>query len=623
MILSKGPIALPAIWHMALCAWIMLAIDPCNPNAAAASATADSQRSEARPETGFAIESKDGTAWLVRPGGERFFSLGVCCVDQGISRDKYNTNNPGYAAWRHYATPADWAQSTLGRLTNWSFTTIGGWSDFKTISESNARVAFAPVLHMGSTAGVPWWDMWDPAIIGRMEQVARDQIMALRDDPRLLGYYSDNEMGWWNIDLLHLTLKQSPSSGQRGRLLRLLREIYHDDWSELLADFEAEGATSFDELDRSGTLHLRPGGNGQKTLRRFLGLMADRYYWLVRDIIRKHDQRALILGDRYQSFYYPEVVRASAAYVDAVSSNLNTPWNDGSFPRYFLDTLHALTGRPVMVGEFYMAATENASGNKNSHGIFPVTSTQRERVAGFEKTILSLAGHPAVIGADWFQYYDEPTHGRSDGEDFNFGLVDIHNRPYSDLTRAAANLELATHRLKVRGTRADASLGVPRAPVAPLGSFETHLALKHWDRERGFVRPVSEFPLADLYVCWDEDAIYLGLCAQDIVETRAYRGELVAAVDRSEWVVSISGSSREIRTRIGAGMEPTITESSAKLANLSGVYHKTRNIAAMALPAALFQQQKFSAGDTVEFTSTYVGHGRADTVRWKGKFTLL
>ena len=45
-------------------------------------------------------------------------------------------------------------------------------------------------------------------------------------------------------------------------------------------------------------------------------------------------RRALILGDRYQSFYYPEVARACGHYVDAVSTNLNAPWSDGSFARF-------------------------------------------------------------------------------------------------------------------------------------------------------------------------------------------------------------------------------------------------------------------------------------------------
>jgi len=76
-------------------------------------------------------------------------------------------------------------------------------------------MAFAPVLHMGATAGAPWWDMWDPKIVGRMEQVARDQILLLRDDPRLIGYYSDNEIGWWNAILFKRTsrLRRAASDG--------------------------------------------------------------------------------------------------------------------------------------------------------------------------------------------------------------------------------------------------------------------------------------------------------------------------------------------------------------------------------------------------------------------------
>jgi len=50
--------------------------------------------------------------------------------------------------------------------------------------------------------------MWDPKIVDRMDQVAREQILALRDDPRLIGYYSDNEIGWWNAILFKMTLNK-------------------------------------------------------------------------------------------------------------------------------------------------------------------------------------------------------------------------------------------------------------------------------------------------------------------------------------------------------------------------------------------------------------------------------
>src|SRR6185369_3698451 len=166
------------------------------------------------------------------------------------------------------------------------------------------NIAFAPVLHIGSTAGAPWWDMWDPKIVERMDQVAREQILSFRDDPRLLGYYTDNEIGWWNGILFNMTMEQAATSGQRERLIQLLRETYHENWKELSRDFDpAPGVENWDDLARHGRLFLRPGGNGIRTERRFLAMLADRYYGLVKEIIRKYDSRALILGDRYQSFY--------------------------------------------------------------------------------------------------------------------------------------------------------------------------------------------------------------------------------------------------------------------------------------------------------------------------------
>src|SRR5438132_12774269 len=185
------------------------------------------------------------------------------------------------------------------------------------------------------------------------------------------------------------TLEQAPTSGQRQRLIELLRQTYRDDWSELLRDFEpAPDLEKCEQLTRHGMLFLRPGSNGIRTERRFLELLAERYYSLIHEIIRKYDRRALILGDRYQSFYYPEVARACRKYVDAVSSNLNANWNDGTFARFYLETLHRLAGKPVLIGEFYMCARDNRSGNQNDRGVYPVVATQKERAAGFRHTLL-------------------------------------------------------------------------------------------------------------------------------------------------------------------------------------------------------------------------------------------
>jgi hypothetical protein len=328
------------------------------------------------------------------------------------------------------------------------------------------------------------------------------------------------------------------------------------------------------------------------------------------------------LGDRYQSFYYPEVARACARYVDAVSSNLNAGWNDGSVPRFYLSTLHALSRKPIMVGEFYLAANENRSGNKNTAGIFPVVATQVERVCGVRNTLQSLLHVPYVIGADWFQYYDEPTHGRFDGENFNFGLVDIFDQPYQPLINTFSALNPVALRSQAPPTQLDASWGVPLAPRDPVANFQPMSALKHWDRERGFVPPSSEFPLADLYLCWSKEAIYLGLYAHDVCEDVFYRDKIIHASDRAEWIVTPAGNSEPIRARLGAGLEPMVTEQSVHITNSSGVNGNFRNIACLEIPARLFGKSRFKPGDEIEVASTFYTQCRGYATEWRGRFRL-
>ena len=454
-----------------------------------------------------------------------------------------------------------------------------------------------------------------------MDQIADDFIAPLRDDPRVIGYYCDNEIGWWDGALWRLTFAQAPTSRQRQRLIQLLRDTYENDWDRLSKDFEPEGASNWQELERGGRLWHRPGSNGLRVARQFLGLMADRYYQLMRELIRKHDPDALYFGDRYQSFYYPEVARACGRHVDVVSTNLNASWNDGTFLRSYLDTLHALTGKPIIASEFYMAANENRSGNKNSSSGFPTVATQRERAAEMGNTVRALARLPYVVGAEWFQYYDEPPHGRFDGEDYNFGLVDIHDQPYEEVTETFA--ALVPHKLKAAGVTAlpDASSGVPPAPADPLADFEFMRALKSWDRERGFVPATSEYPTGDMYICWSPDAVYLAIYVLDVVDREHYRDGKVPAADRGQWQVQL-GDAEPFTLRAGYGEAPKVSDTSLRFKSLSGVNHRLRSIAAVEIPAERLGTKRLKPGDRVELEASYVTHGSAHKIEWRGSFTL-
>jgi hypothetical protein len=600
-----------SVWHVALVAIpIASGEDP---------ATVRADR--VRP-TRYSLQRDSDEWWLVSPTGDRFFSLGVCQLGMGTPREQYQPDRPCYAGWRHYDTSREWADASLQRLKGWGFNVVGGWSDLETLHQSRTHdLGITPVLHLGSTVGFPWLDMWDEGHLRRLDELARSTIVPMRNDHRVIGYYSDNELGWWNAMLWKMALQQPASSGQRQRLLRMLREWYRDDWHALQEDFEAEDAASWKELEQAGMLWLRPGSRGVRTMRRFLELMADRYYQLMRDAITKYDSDALFLGDRYQSFYYPEVARASGAYVDVSSTNLNVHWNDGTFARSYLDTLSQLVRRPVLVSEFYMSARENRSGNPNSDGSFPVVETQRERAAASQATLRSLVRLPYVIGAEWFQYYDEPPHGRYDGEDFNFGLVDISDRPYEELTAAIAALDLTKLKAHAHAPAADVSDGLPPAPADPFGNFVFKSALQHWDRQRGYLRPASEFPVADLYACWSTDALYLGIHALDLVETAYYRGPVVPHADRAIWTLRFDRGNA-ITVRLGGGQPPKSSDHSVRVQSLSGTNHTVNCLAIMQLPAEQLGKPCLETGQQVKYESTFVSHGGAYRIEWQGEFTL-
>jgi hypothetical protein len=259
---------------------------------------------------------------------------------------------------------------------------------------------------------------------------------------------------------------------------------------------------------------------------------------------------------------------------------------------------------------------ENRSGNKNSQGIFPAVLTQTERAPAARKTLEALCSLPYVIGIEWFQHHDQARHGRADGENFNFGLVDILDHPYAELTEMFAQFECK--RAPV-ARRLDASHGIPPAPADPLQDFSAMKALRHWNRKRGFVKPTSEFPIADLYVCWKTNVLYLAVYGWDLIEDAFYSGGSVPKNDRPLWTVNCDPP---VRARLGAGREAIVSDPAITVHNLSGINLLVRNLAVMELPAARFGKAQFTSGDAIEISSTLLTHGEAYRMDWKGHFRL-
>ena len=305
-------------------------------------------------------------------------------------------------------------------------------------------------LELGRNTKFHWFDPFDPAMEEETLKAAKELTAPYRNDPLLIGYFSDNEVGWWNSPLFRWYLKNGWRNHTKQVLWQMLYDHYEGRWERLLADWVPEGNLgSFEDLkDAGASLKLRPGGQGIQVVDHFMYIIARHYYQLMSGAIKQAHPGALYLGDRLPLYYHQDAVRAMGDSVDVISTNYNIDVPDGWIAPYFFEGLRLLSEKPVLVTEYFFAAMENRSGNRNetARNPFPkpghlmTVATQAERAWGASRAAVGFARFPNVVGAHWFQYCDEPLGGRVDGEDYNMGLIDNMNRPYEDVTEMFQSL---------------------------------------------------------------------------------------------------------------------------------------------------------------------------------------
>ena len=161
------------------------------------------------------------------------------------------------------------------------------------------------------------------------------------------------------------------------------------------------------------------------------------------------------------------------------STTMSTAPKAGSRPISSTGCKQLTGGKPVLVSEWFFAATQNRTGNRNNGHLMTV-ETQAERAAGAAAAAENFAAIPELVGAHWFQYYDYPQGGRADGEDYDFGLVDINDQPYRRLAAALARGQpRAADIHEAAGRQRPARLGrfaVPRADDRAAHAFADRLA---------------------------------------------------------------------------------------------------------------------------------------------------
>jgi hypothetical protein len=492
--------------------------------ACAAAAPACEDFSKA-PSSRWGVTHSDGRAWLLTPCGERFFSLGVNVMHPGAI-------DPSRARAPDSREPLDprlqhWIEEATRRVRQWGFNSAGAWS----LTPDLLKMPEVVNLELGRNSRFHWLDPFHPNMGWFMAKKARQLVAPYRNSPYRIGYFSDNEVGWWGGALFNYYAREPALNYTKQHWVAMLRGYYAGNWQRFVADFvPPAGVHSWHDLLRARDItQLRVGGNGIGAVRRWTYTIAELYYRMVRQSLRAADPDALFLGDRLPIYYDPVAVEAEARYVDAISTNYNADSPEGWIAPYYFAGLDRLShGKPVLVSEWFYAARENRTGNRNNGHLMTV-ATQTERASGAAAATLNYARLRDLLGLHWFQYYDDPNGGRADGEDYDFGLVDVENRPYEELTAALTDANRRVPRIQATEAPPTASarrpFPVPKAEIDP-----RHASLIDWPKPAALLPPLKPSPgeiaFGEAYLSWSPKGLALGTIGQDYYDIGllAYEG---------------------------------------------------------------------------------------------------
>jgi hypothetical protein len=153
---------------------------------------------------------------------------------------------------------------------------------------------------------------------------------------------------------------------------------------------------------------------------------AEKYFSTVRDAVKRVAPNNLYLGCRFNGHIDKSLIQIAARYCDVISYNIY------EMPNGRLNQYRGVVDKPFIVGEF---------GVTSDLGQMPwrgqkYTEEEGARLRPFEDYLAQAFVHPALVGAHFFQFRDQPLTGRADGEATLRGFVNTADTPHFDLVQA-------------------------------------------------------------------------------------------------------------------------------------------------------------------------------------------
>lgn len=358
----------------------------------------------------FRTTKYQGKWWLVTPEGKLFFSVGI-----DVARIMTDITD----GRKH----PDWFQTPLPEDGKYPFTI---WNLEKKFGTKDFAASYYDLM-------IQRFDCWGINTIGNW---SADALIDLGRKPYVISVL-ERAKGVPRHPKFHLYDLASPDFEPRFRAAIRARFAENATLQRAAKDPLCIGFFIDNELQ----FHKWIPAVGEAAARP----LVERYFRICREELNRLAPNKLYLGSRFVGFRQPGVLWEMAGkYCDVITVNAygNSIYNISE--KIFADGRQE---RPILIGEFHYGCFDRGMFKP---GLAPVPD-QAERGRSYTRFVEGALQHPLFVGCHWFQYRDQPLLGRGDGEAYQIGFVDVCDRPYPELTRAARRLAQVLYEKRLNG----------------------------------------------------------------------------------------------------------------------------------------------------------------------------
>lgn len=411
------------------------------------------------PSTGFVYVDQDenGVWWFISPNGSKFYAEAI----GGIEPSEF-----------YYGNISIWTNQTDQLLKKMSVNTITTSDPFFQDYYYMGRFKFKQlsIVHTDGWSHNRIPDVFDPWWREQVKNTTKKYATIFKNDPKLIGYYTDNEMKWGpdiddNRTMLEVYMAADNNTSGKQELIRFLKyDKYADNttffnlvWNMNITDFkELENLKEFGikdawrfrssiNFEKKKIMEQYPKyredpnlmKQAEEDIRDFSRYVARTYFNITNSYLKAADPNHLNIGTRFHLFGVPiEVLEECGKFVDVISLNyyrsnikIYDPFDYYTSLLYgcvpldnWMKRYYEKTNRPLLVAEWNMKIKDRVFPLYTEDNRFSARITQKNRADNFEWYAENCLESPYMIGNTWFLFRDK---GFGFGFGGHGGIVDL------------------------------------------------------------------------------------------------------------------------------------------------------------------------------------------------------